>query len=183
MLFTETPLPGAFVIDLERRGDDRGFFARVFCAKEFGELGLATDYVQVNNSLSQRRGTLRGLHFQPEPHSETKLVRCIRGSFCDVIVDLRRSSPTFGQNFQVELSAENRRMLYVPKGFGHSFITLEDDTEALYFVDAYYAPNVERGVRWDDPALAIDWPLRPTVISDRDQSYPDFDRNDQTLPA
>ena len=182
MHFTETPLAGAYVIDLDREGDDRGFFARVFCAREFGEMGLATEFVQFNNSLSVHKGTLRGLHYQPGEHAETKLVRCIRGSFCDVIVDLRKSSPTFGKNFQVELTADNRRMLYVPKGFGHSFITLEDNTEAMYFVDAFYAPNVERGVRWNDPALGIEWPIQPTVMSDRDQAYPDFDPNDPDLP-
>jgi dTDP-4-dehydrorhamnose 3,5-epimerase len=182
VIFNETPLAGAYVIDLEPRGDDRGFFARMFCAREFAEKGLATNFVQFNNSLSVHKGTLRGVHFQPGEHAETKLVRCVRGSFCDVIVDLRRSSRTFGQNFIVELSADNRRMLYVPKGFGHSFVTLQDDTESMYFVDAFYAPNVERGVRWDDPTLAIDWPLQPAVISDRDQSYPDLDPNDPTLP-
>lgn len=175
MNFIEIDLPGAYVIELERKGDDRGFFARAFCQREFAELGLSTDFVQMNDSLSAHRGTLRGMHYQLAPHQETKLVRCIRGALCDIILDLREDSPTFGQHAKVELSAENRRILYVPKGFAHSFITLEDDTEALYLVDAFYAPDAERGVRWNDPRFGIEWPLEPTVISDKDANFPDFD--------
>lgn len=175
MRFEETPLAGAYVIELDRHGDERGFFARVFCDEEFGQLGLSTHYVQVNDSLSATRGTLRGMHYQLEPHTETKLVRCIKGSLCDVILDIRPGSQTFGQHFKIELSAENRRMLYVPKGFAHAFQTLEDDTEALYLVDSAYAPQAERGVRWDDPELQIDWPMSPTVMSEKDRSWPDFD--------
>ncbi|MHC5065728.1 MAG: dTDP-4-dehydrorhamnose 3,5-epimerase [Planctomycetota bacterium] len=175
MKFEETALPGAYVIDLEKRGDERGFFARVFCTDEFAEHGLPDRFVQVNNSLSADKGTLRGMHYQLAPKAESKLVRCIRGSLHDQIIDLREDSPTFGQGFGIELSAENRRMLLVPKGFAHGFLTLEDDTEAFYFVDEFYAPELERGLRWNDPKFAIDWPIEPTVISDKDQKHPDFD--------
>ncbi len=175
MKFNETPIPGVFVIDLEKRGDDRGFFARVFCTNEFNEAGLVTDFVQVNNSLTGDKGTLRGMHYQIPPHAETKIVRCIRGALWDCVLDLRLGSPTFGRWYGAELSADNRRMMYVPKGFAHGFITLEDDTEAFYFVDEYYAPDAERGVRWDDPAFNIAWPASPIALSDKDKRYPDFD--------
>ena len=174
MIFQATPLAGAYLIDLEKRGDDRGFFARAFCQKEFAAHNLATQMVQVNNSLSAQKGTLRGMHYQLAPKGETKVVRCIRGSLHDVILDLRPDSPTFGQSFGAELSAENRRMMYVPKGFAHGFITLTDAAEAFYMVDEFYAPECERGVRWNDPKFAISWPLEPTVISDKDRNFPDF---------
>lgn len=176
MTFTETPLRGAYVIDLEKRGDERGFFARAFCEREFADHGLATRFVQMNNSLSVKKGTLRGMHYQLAPKAETKLVRCLRGSLYDVILDLRPDSATFGRTFGAELTAENRRMLYVPKGFGHGFVTLVDDTEALYLVDEFYAPEQERGVRWNDPCFAIEWPVAPVVMSDKDRAYRDFDR-------
>jgi dTDP-4-dehydrorhamnose 3,5-epimerase len=175
MIFQETPIAGAFLIELEKRGDDRGFFARAFCEKEFGAKGLATRFVQVNNSLSAQRGTLRGMHYQLPPFAETKLVRCIRGALYDVILDLREGSPTFGRSFGAEISAENRRMMYVPKGFAHGFVTLSDATEAFYFVDEFYGPQHERGVRWDDPRFAIQWPVAPTVLSDKDRAHRDFD--------
>jgi dTDP-4-dehydrorhamnose 3,5-epimerase len=175
MKFAPTPLAGAFLIDIEKRGDDRGFFARAFCENEFSAQGLSSRFVQVNNSLSAFKGTLRGMHYQLAPKAETKLVRCIRGALWDVILDLRKESPTFGQYFGAELSAENRRMMYVPKGFAHGFITLEDDTEAFYFVDEFYAPANERGVRWNDPRFGIEWPLQPAVISDKDRDQKDFD--------
>jgi dTDP-4-dehydrorhamnose 3,5-epimerase len=175
MIFNETPIPGAFLIDLEKRGDDRGFFARAFCEKEFAAAGLVSRFVQVNNSLSARKGTLRGMHYQLAPMAETKLVRCIRGSLYDVILDLRGDSPTFGKSFGAELSAENRRMMYVPKGFAHGFITLTDDAEAFYFVDEFYGPNYERGVRWNDPKFNIEWPIQPAVLSDKDAAWRDFD--------
>lgn len=175
MIFNETPVRDAYLIELDKRGDDRGFFARVFCRNEFSEHGLTSGFVQVNNSLSATPGTLRGMHYQLPPHAETKLVRCIRGRLHDVVLDLRRDSPTFGQSFGAELSADNRRMLYVPKGCAHGFITLDADTEALYFVDAFYAPEAERGVRWNDPAFAIHWPREPAVISEKDQAHPDFE--------
>ena len=175
MIFNQTPLKGAYLIDLEKRGDDRGFFARAFCEKEFGANQLVTRFVQVNNSLSAQRGTLRGMHYQLGAKAETKLVRCIRGALLDVILDLRKDSPTFGQSYSAELTAENRRMMYVPKGFGHGFITLADNTEAFYFVDEFYAPEAERGVRWNDPKFAIQWPMEPVVLSDKDRAHRDFD--------
>jgi dTDP-4-dehydrorhamnose 3,5-epimerase len=175
MIFEETPLRGAWVIDLEKRGDDRGFFARVFCEKEFAAHGLATHFVQVNNSLSAQKGTLRGMHYQLAPKAETKLVRCMKGALHDLILDLRPGSPTFGKSFGADLTAENRRMMYVPKGFAHGFITLADDTEAFYFVDEFYGPEQERGVRFDDPEFALKWPLAPVVVSDKDRAHRDFD--------
>jgi len=175
MKFHKLPIQGAYLIGLEKRGDERGFFARVFCRDEFAEQGLITDFVQVNSSLSADKGTLRGMHYQLAPHAETKVVRCIRGAFFDVILDLRPDSPTFGQRHGEELSAENRRMMYVPKGFAHGFITLTDCAEVLYFVDNFYVPNAERGIRWNDPKFGIEWPMPPTVLSERDAGHPDFD--------
>jgi len=175
MKFTITPLAGAYLIDLEKRGDDRGFFARAFCENEFAELGLVRHFCQVNNSLSGQRGTLRGMHYQLPPKAETKIVRCIRGALFDMILDLRRDSPTFGQSFSAELSAENRRMMYVPKGFAHGFLTLADDTEAFYFVDEFYAPEHERCVRYNDPKFSLPWPRAPSVISEKDKNQADFD--------
>jgi dTDP-4-dehydrorhamnose 3,5-epimerase len=176
MQFIETALPGAFIIELEERGDDRGFFARAYCEREFQQHGLVHHFCQVNNSLSAHKGTLRGMHYQLEPKAETKLVRCIRGALYDLILDLRKDSQTFGKSYGIELSAENRRMIYVPKGFAHGFVTLVDATETLYFVDEFYAPEYERGIRFDDPNFKIEWPLTPTVISDKDRSHPNFDR-------
>jgi dTDP-4-dehydrorhamnose 3,5-epimerase len=175
MIFTETPLRGAYLVDIEKRGDERGFFARAFCEKEFGAHELATRFVQANDSLSAQRGTLRGMHYQLPPKAETKLVRCIRGALHDVILDLRKGSPTFGKSFGAELSAENRRMMYVPKGFAHGFITLADDTEAFYLVDESYGPEQERGLRWNDPRFDIRWPIAPVVLSDKDRGHRDFD--------
>lgn len=174
MKFIETPLKGAYTIELEKRGDDRGFFARAFCKNEFGNLNLDSNVVQINNSLSVDKGTLRGMHYQLPPKAETKIVRCIKGSLFDVIVDIRKDSPTFLKWFGSELSAENRRMMYVPKGFAHGFVTLEKDTEAFYMVTEYYAPEKERGIRYNDPKLNIQWPVIPQVISDKDLNHPDF---------
>jgi dTDP-4-dehydrorhamnose 3,5-epimerase len=176
MIFNETPLSGAYLIDLEKKGDDRGFFARAFCELEFTQAGLIGQFCQVNNSLSAHAGTLRGMHYQLSPRAETKLVRCIRGALYDVILDLRPTSPTFGQSFAAELSADNRRMMYVPKSFAHGFVTLQDDTEAFYFVDEFYSPEHERGVRYNDPRFQLRWPVAPTVISDKDKNQRDFDR-------
>jgi dTDP-4-dehydrorhamnose 3,5-epimerase len=175
MLFHETPLAGAYVIELEKRSDDRGFFARAYCRDEFEKAGLTTRIVQVNNSLSVDVGTLRGMHYQLPPHAETKIVRCIRGALWDCIVDLRPGSVTFGQWFGETLSAENRKMMYVPKGFGHGLITLEPHTEAFYLADEFYHPANERGVRWNDPKFSIRWPIEPTVISDKDAAHRDFE--------
>jgi dTDP-4-dehydrorhamnose 3,5-epimerase len=175
MIFTETPLRGAYVIDLEKRGDERGFFARAYCEREFAGHQLATRFVQMNNSLSAQKGTLRGMHYQLAPKAETKLVRCVRGALYDVIIDLRKESPTFGKSYGAELTAENRRMMYVPKGFAHGLVTLTDDAEALYLVDEFYAPEQERGIRWNDPRFGIEWPIQPVVVSDKDRAHRDFD--------
>lgn len=180
MLFNRTPLEGAYTIDLQKRLDERGFFARVFCAQEFDAVGLPTGFVQVSNSLSVKRGTLRGMHFQLGAAAETKVVRCVKGSMFDVIVDLRLGSRTFKQWFGTELSAENRRMMYVPRGCAHGYITLTDETEAFYFMSAFYAPELERGVRFDDPALGIKWPLAPRYMSDKDKKWPSLD--DAAIP-
>jgi dTDP-4-dehydrorhamnose 3,5-epimerase len=175
MIFTPIALPGAYLIDLERKGDDRGFFARAFCENEFGQHNLVRHFSQVNNSLSAQKGTLRGMHYQLPPKAETKIVRCVRGAFFDMILDIRNGSPTFGKSFGAELSAENRRMMYVPKGFAHGFLTLADDTEAFYFVDEFYAPDYERCIRYNDPKFAFRWPEAPTVVSDKDRNQSDFD--------
>ena len=174
MKFTETPLHSAYLIDLEKRGDNRGFFARFFCEKEFGDHQLATRFVQINTSLTGKKGTLRGMHYQLQPSAEVKVVRCIKGSLFDVILDLRPDSPTFGKSFGAELNADNRTMMYVPQGFAHGFVTLEDDTEALYLVSALYAPDLERGVRYNDPRFNIQWPVQPTEVSEKDSKWPDF---------
>jgi dTDP-4-dehydrorhamnose 3,5-epimerase len=176
MIFTETPLKGAYKIDLDKKGDDRGFFARLFCINEFEKNGLNNKIIQINNSLSKDKGTLRGIHYQLKPKEENKIVRCIKGSLYDVIVDLREGSETFGKWFGVELSESNRTMLYVPEGFGHGFLTLREDTEAFYLVTEFYAPDYERGIRWNDPYFNIKWPIEPLVISEKDQTHPDFNK-------
>jgi len=175
MKFNPTPLAGACTIDLEKRGDDRGFFARLFCETEFAEAGLETRFLQINNSLSGSKGTLRGLHYQLPPAAEVKVVRCVRGALWDVILDLRAGSASFGKWFGAELSAENRIMMYVPRGFAHGFVTLTNDAEAIYLVSAAYSPDNERGVRYDDPAVGIEWPLQPAEISEKDRNWPDLD--------
>lgn len=174
MKFVETPLKGAYLIELEKRGDDRGFFARAFCRNEFEAHKLNNNIVQINNSLSKDKGTLRGLHYQLNPKSEDKIVRCIHGSLYDVIIDLRPESSTFKKWFGTELNAENRNLLFVPKEFAHGFITLEENTEAFYLVTEFYSPEHERGIRYNDPAFDIKWPIEPVVISDKDNSHPYF---------
>jgi dTDP-4-dehydrorhamnose 3,5-epimerase len=174
MKFFETPLKGAYIIELDKRGDDRGFFARVFCKNEYNELNLDNGIVQINNSLSKDKGTLRGLHYQLPPKAETKIVRCIRGAIFDVIVDLRKSSETFGKWFGEELNEENRKMMYVPKGFAHAILTLQENTEIFYLVTEFYSPENERGIRWNDPYFSIEWPIQPVIISDKDSKHPDF---------
>jgi dTDP-4-dehydrorhamnose 3,5-epimerase len=183
VIFTPTSLAGAFVIDPERLEDDRGFFARSFCAEEFVREGLDPVCSQCNISYNRRRGTLRGLHFQASPHSEAKLVRCTRGALYDVAVDLRPGSRSLGRHVGVELNDQNRRLLYVPKHFAHGFLTLTDDTEVFYHMSAAYVPGAGRGFRYDDPAFEIDWPIPVTIISDRDQHYPAFDPRDFGLAA
>lgn len=177
MRFVETPLRGAYLIELEKKVDDRGFFARAFCVDEYARLGLESKIVQINNSLSARRGTLRGMHYQLAPMAETKIVRCLRGSFFDAIIDLRPDSPTFMRWFGETLTADNRKALYVPKGFAHGILTLEDDTEAYYLVTQFYSKEHERGIRWDDPAFGIGWPIPPAVVSEKDALHPDFSRD------
>jgi len=174
MIFTKGPLPDTYLIDPDKKQDDRGFFARAFCEREFAEHGLVQHMVQTNVSFNARRGTLRGLHFQRAPHREVKLVRCTRGALYDVIVDVRPESAAYGEWMGVELSADSHRMLYVPEGFAHGFLTLEDDTEVTYQVSAFYTPGAEGGLRYDDPALAIDWPAPGRVISEKDRSWPAF---------
>jgi dTDP-4-dehydrorhamnose 3,5-epimerase len=175
VIFIDTSLPGAWLVDLDKRGDERGFFARAFCEREFAERGLVNRFVQMNNSLSAQRGTLRGMHYQLAPRAETKLVRCVRGALFDVILDLRWDSPTFGKSFGAELTAENRRMMYVPRGFAHGLVTLTDDAEVLYLVDEFYSPEQERGIRWDDPRFGIEFPIPPLVVSEKDRTHRDFD--------
>jgi dTDP-4-dehydrorhamnose 3,5-epimerase len=175
MIFTPTPLAGAYLIDLEKKEDERGFFARAICRKEFDAHGLVGHFCQVNDSFSARKGTLRGMHYQLPPWAETKLVRCVRGAIYDLIIDLRPGSATFGQSFGIELSAENRRMIYLPKGFAQGSFTLVDDTETCYFVDQLYSPEHERGVRYNDAEFNLQWPGPPVAISDKDKKHPDFD--------
>ena len=174
MIFQPSPLAGAYIIDLQPIEDHRGFFARAWCQQEFQQHGLESRLVQCNLSYNQTSGTVRGMHYQIAPHKETKVVRCVRGRIFDVIIDLRRDSPTYLHWFGIELSAENRRMLYVPEGFAHGYQTLEPDAEVFYQVSEFYHPGSEQGIRWDDPAIAVDWPLEPTVISEKDKNYPDY---------
>lgn len=174
MIFRETPLSGAYVIDLERHSDERGFFARTWCRREFEEHGLNPRLVQCNISYNKTRGTLRGMHYQAPPHEEAKLVRCTRGRIYDVIIDLRSDEPTYTDSFGITLCDEKRRALYVPEGFAHGFLTLDDDTEVFYQMSEFYAPEAARGVRYDDPAFGIDWPAPVQCIKERDRNYPDF---------
>ena len=172
MIFTETKLKGAFLIEPERLEDDRGFLARTFCHEEFKAHGLNPELVQCSVSFNKKKGTLRGMHYQAEPHQEAKLVRCTMGAVYDVIVDLRAESSTFTRWVAVELCAQNRRMLYIPKGFAHGFQTLADDTEVFYQISEFYHPESARGVRWDDLTIGIQWPSKPVCVSDRDRSFP-----------
>ncbi|GKS58918.1 dTDP-4-dehydrorhamnose 3,5-epimerase [Nitrospira sp.] len=174
MIFRETPLRGAFVIDVEIRSDERGFFGRTYCEQEFAAHGLAVRWVQCNLSGNVHAGTLRGMHYQVFPHAEAKLVRCSAGRLYDVIIDLRAGSPSYLQHFGIELSARNHTMLYIPEGLAHGFQVLEDHTEMFYQMSAFYNPESARGVRWDDPLFGIRWPIETRIISDRDQAYPDF---------
>lgn len=174
MIFTETKLKGAFIIELEKLEDERGFFARTYDRKEFASRDLNPNLAQFNVSFNKKKGTLRGMHYQAAPHEEAKLVRCTRGAMYDAIIDLRPGSPTFRQWISVELTSENHRMLYVPKGFAHGFQTLEDDTEVFYQMSEFFHPESGSGVRFDDPAFGIEWPLEEKVISEKDRRYPDF---------
>jgi dTDP-4-dehydrorhamnose 3,5-epimerase len=174
VILRETELTGAFVIEAELIEDERGFFARTWCQREFEAHGLKVAWVQGNISGNHRAGTLRGMHYQVAPHGEIKLVRCTSGSVYDVIVDLRPDSPTYLNHVGIELSSRNRKMLYIPEGLAHGFQTLEDNTEVLYLMSGFYAPECARGVRWNDPILGIQWPSAVRIISARDQSFPDY---------
>ncbi|MGC9963787.1 MAG: dTDP-4-dehydrorhamnose 3,5-epimerase [Syntrophobacteraceae bacterium] len=174
MIFTETKLQGAFCLEIERLEDERGFFARSWCRREFEACGLDPGLVQCNISFNLKAGTLRGMHYQVKPFEEAKLIRCTRGAIHDVIVDLRPDSPAFGQYDSFLLTSENRRMLFVPKSFAHGFLTLEDETEVSYQMSEFYVPEHARGFRWNDPRFGIKWPGEIKVISERDRNYPDF---------
>jgi dTDP-4-dehydrorhamnose 3,5-epimerase len=172
--FTELPLAGAYVVDLEPRRDERGFFARAFCVKEFEQHGLKTGIVQANLSQNVRKGTVRGMHYQKAPHAEVKIVRCVNGTIFDAIIDIRPGSRTYLQWTGVELSRENRRMLYVPEGFAHGYQALADDSEVLYLVTEYYSPPDEAAIRWNDPRFGIRWPIAEAILSPKDAVHPDF---------
>jgi dTDP-4-dehydrorhamnose 3,5-epimerase len=173
MLFTETKIPGLYVIELEKREDARGYFARAWCAKEFADHRLPA-FVQTNMSMSRVRGTIRGLHYQLAPHGEAKYVRCVRGAIFDVAVDLRPDSPTYKKWFGVELTADNRRAAFIPEGVAHAYQALTDDAEVIYSSSCAYTPGAERGIRWNDPAFDIEWPIREALVSDKDMKWPDF---------
>ena len=174
MIISEAPLAGAYVVELKKLEDDRGFFARSFCKQEFADIGLDLDMVQTNISYNKVKGTLRGFHYQVSPYQEEKLVRCLQGALFDVIVDLRKNSPTYMHSYGVELSARNLRSLLVPKDFAHAFVTLEDDTIAQYQVSQYYTPGAEQGIRWNDPRIKVKFPTPVVVVSDKDSSWPDY---------
>lgn len=171
MIFTETKLKGAFIIEPERLNDERGFFARTWCQREFEARGINANLVQCNISFNKKKGTLRGMHYQEAPYEEAKLVRCTKGAIYDAIADLRHDSPTFKQWLAMELTEENRRMLYIPEGLAHGFQTLEDNTEVFYQMSEFYHSECAKGVRWDDPALGIEWPLSQPIMSQRDKNY------------
>jgi dTDP-4-dehydrorhamnose 3,5-epimerase len=175
MIFSESPLAGAYMVEMELLADERGFFARSYCAEEFAARGLGPELRQCSVSYNARAGTLRGMHYQAAPREEHKLVRCTAGAVFDVIVDIRPSSPTYRRWFAAELSAANRRSLFVPPGFAHGFMSLSEHTEVYYMISVAHSPELSRGFRWNDPAFAIEWPMPPTVISARDASYPLLD--------
>ena len=174
MKFTETKLKGAFIVEIEKLADNRGFFARSWCQKEFEDIGLTPRVVQANVSYNRKKGTLRGMHYQIAPYQETKLIRCTLGAIYDVIIDLRLGSPTYKRWTGVELTADNYTMFYVPEDFAHGFQTLTDETEITYQVSQFYTPGSEKGIRFDDPSFDIQWPLEVTMISDKDRTWPDF---------
>lgn len=183
MKFTQSSLPGAYVVELEPIGDERGFFARMWCREEFQALGLSTVVEQSSISFNRRKGTLRGMHYQAAPREEVKLVRCTRGAIYDVILDLRADSPAFCRWFAVELTPGNGKMVYIPAGFAHGYQTLADESEVLYQISEAYRPEMARGVRWNDPAFQIEWPIRNPILSARDRSFQDFAANIERFPA
>jgi|SRR3972149_1385809 len=174
MIFAETRLKGAYIIDIEKREDIRGFYARAWCQKEFEALGLVSRIVQSNFMFNSKKGTLRGMHYQAAPHAEAKVFRCTRGAIFDVIIDLGPGSPTYKNWIGVELTADNYKMLYVPKEFAQGYLTLENDTEVAYLVSEFYAPGSERGIRYDDPAFGIKWPAAIEVITEKDRKWPNY---------
>ena len=174
MIFSETSISDCLSIELERRGDDRGFFARFFCDEEFAEAGYPMKVVQANDSFSADLATLRGMHYQVGVGSETKIIRCLRGAIFDVVIDIRPSSPSYMKWEGFSLDEENRKMVRVPKGCAHGFLTMEPDTEVFYLVDSPYSPNAERGIRWNDPAFGVHWPMEPKVQSDKDANWANF---------
>lgn len=174
MKFTELPLEGAYLIEIKLLEDERGFFARNWCRDEFDERGLKTEIAQCSTSFNRKKGTLRGMHYQAQPHEETKIVRCTRGSVYDIIVDIRPFSPTYKKWLSFELTADNRKSLYIPAGFAHGFQTLEDETELFYQISEPYRAELARGIRWNDPAFDFRWPIESLIISERDRSFPDF---------
>jgi len=176
MKFIPSKIDGVFLIELEKRGDQRGFFSRMFCAEEFASAGLESRFVQANTSFSAESATLRGMHYQRAPHAEAKLVKCVAGALYDVALDLRPDSPSFGKYQAFELTSQNRSMVYIPKGCAHGFMTLLPNSEIMYLVSANYAPEAEDGVRYDDPAFGIEWPLTPSQISAKDISYKNYER-------
>lgn len=175
MIFTETKLKGAYLVEIDKLKDDRGFYARSWCKKEMSEYGLNTDVVQINTSVSIQKGTLRGLHFQKKPYGETKMIRCVRGAVYDVIVDLRPESPTFKQWHGIELSQDNYKLLYVPENFAHGILSLTNDVEVIYWVTQFYTPAAEAGFIYNDPVIGIEWPIEIQVISEKDKKQPYFD--------
>ncbi len=174
MIFSPTNLSGVLVVEMEKREDARGYFARAWCEKEFSAHHLPK-FVQTNMSMCRQKGTIRGLHYQAAPHGEAKYMRCIRGAIYDVSVDVRPDSPTFKKWFGVELTTENRKAIFVPEGLAHAYQALTDDAEVIYSASAFYAPGFERGLRWNDPAFNIEWPIREAIVSDKDAKWPDFE--------
>ena len=177
MIFTETKLKGAFIIEVKKISDDRGFFGRSWCKKEMEDHGLNGNVVQSNTSFSKKKGTIRGMHYQVHPYEETKLMRCTKGAIYDVIIDLRKDSPTYLQWIGIELTENNYKMLYVPEKFAHGFITLSDNTEVTYLVTEFYTPGAEAGIRFNDSKFNINWPVPVNVVSEKDKSHPDFNEN------
>ncbi|HTE24847.1 dTDP-4-dehydrorhamnose 3,5-epimerase [Flavitalea sp.] len=182
MIFTEITIKDAFLIDIKRFEDERGFFGRAFCQHEMKEHGLNDLVAQTNLSHNPKKGTLRGLHYQDAPHEESKLVRCTRGSLFDVLVDLRKGSPTYCQWYGTTLTADSFTMLYVPEGCAHGFLTLEDNTDIMYQVSNFYAPGAEKGLLWNDSAFAIQWPMDPVIISEKDRNQPAFNLFNENIP-
>jgi dTDP-4-dehydrorhamnose 3,5-epimerase len=174
MIFNPTTIPDVMIVELEKCEDARGYFARAWCEREFTEHGLPR-FVQTNMSMSRQKGAIRGLHYQLAPHGEAKYIRCIRGAIFDVVVDIRPDSPTFKQWFGIELTAENRKAVFVPEGLPHAYQALADDAEVIYSSSCAYTPGAERGVRWNDPAFKIDWPIKQAIVSEKDSNWPNYE--------